>query len=110
MSGEGTNAQHVLRINVTYDFNSIRFVVVLAGSFPFVFASSFFLPRPYSLSAASFSSHFASLSLFVSSSSLSAFPSRVCPRFVAAVDVTFCSLLVLLGDLSLVTLTYDLDL
>jgi len=26
VSGEGTNAQHVLRINVTYDFNSIRYL------------------------------------------------------------------------------------
>jgi len=25
VSGEGTNAQQALRINVTYDFNSIRF-------------------------------------------------------------------------------------
>jgi len=26
VSGEGTNAQHVLRINVAYDFNSIIFL------------------------------------------------------------------------------------
>jgi len=32
VSGEGTNAQHALRINVTCDFNSIRWVIIRTWS------------------------------------------------------------------------------